>query len=242
MNNLSWFDIAWPFIGGAGALFLLFLLFQTNRLRSDMNKSRWYDIVWLSWLGAVAYMIHNFEEYGIDIYGRLHEFPETFATILNTANSVGGTPPNAFFTAINLSIVWVGAPIAALLSRRHPLIGLAMYGIMFVNALSHIVPVLTGIGYTPGLLTSIVIFLPLSGWCAYACFGRHQLSYAAMFTVILVSIIAHTVLLGSAMLFINGVISSDVVVFIQVINGGLVLLISWLAEKWGHGKLIQPRA
>ncbi|MGU3472541.1 HXXEE domain-containing protein [Paenibacillus sp. D51F] len=57
------------------------------------------------------------------------------------------------------------------MSRHHPLVGLSMYGIMAVNALSHPVPVFTGEGYTPGLLTSLILFLPLCGWAAHVCFG-----------------------------------------------------------------------
>ncbi|ASS65366.1 MULTISPECIES: HXXEE domain-containing protein [unclassified Paenibacillus] len=238
--KLQWYDIAWPWAGAAGALVLLYLLFKTDGLRGDKAKSRWYDPVWLSWAAAAAYLAHNVEEYGIDLRGRLHEFPNTMATMLHTAASPGGLPPNGFFTAVNLSIVWFAAPIAALVSRRHPLVGWSMYGIMIVNALSHLVPVFTGEGYTPGLLTSLILFLPLCGWAAHAGFGPAKRSYPAMLAVIAVSVIAHLILLGSAMLYTQAVIGGAAVVWIQIINGGLLLLNSWLAEKWRNGKLIKP--
>lgn len=238
--KLHWFDIVWPWIGGAGAIVLLTMLFKTIRLRSNMTQTRWYDVTWLSWLAVFAYLAHNVEEYGIDLYGRLHEFPNTMATILHTASSPGGLPPNAFFTAVNLSIVWAAAPIAALLSPRHPLIGLSMYGIMFVNALSHLVPLVTGIGYTPGLLTAMVLFLPLSAWIVRASFGPNKLSYKAMIVIIAISVIAHIILLGSAILYTKAVIGSHAVVSIQVVNAGFMLLLSWLAEQWRSGELIRP--
>ncbi|MGU3472540.1 hypothetical protein ACLBWT_15535 [Paenibacillus sp. D51F] len=43
-----------------------------------------------------AYLAHNVEEYGIDLRGRLHEFPNTMATMLYTAASPGGLLPNGF--------------------------------------------------------------------------------------------------------------------------------------------------
>jgi len=48
----SWFQLAFPWIGGAGAIVLVILLFGTNWLRSDPRSSRWRDPVWLSWVAA----------------------------------------------------------------------------------------------------------------------------------------------------------------------------------------------
>jgi hypothetical protein len=63
------FDRHWPCIGLALSVLLLLLLFATNVLRNDLGISRWRDPVWLSWLAPAAYMIHQFEEYGIDARG-----------------------------------------------------------------------------------------------------------------------------------------------------------------------------
>ena len=79
----SWFDLAWPWIGFSAAAFvLIILLFGTQILRSDPSVSRWRDPVWLSWLAVPIYMIHNVEEYGIDLLGRTHYFPDALCTTL----------------------------------------------------------------------------------------------------------------------------------------------------------------
>ena len=65
-----------PWIGGIAALILLVLLFCTSNLRANAQISRWRDRTWLSWLGMVAYLVHNLEEYGIDLYGRRDGFPK----------------------------------------------------------------------------------------------------------------------------------------------------------------------
>ena len=70
-------------------------------------------------------------------------------------------PSNAFYLAVNLSTVWVAAPLAAILSKRHPLVGLAGYSVMAINFLTHIGAFIVG-GYNPGLLTAVVFFLPIT--------------------------------------------------------------------------------
>ena len=78
----SWIDLAFPWIGGAAAIVLLALLFGTHLLRSEPGLSKWKDRVWLSWLALVIYLLHNVEEYGIDLFGRLHEFPGSICATL----------------------------------------------------------------------------------------------------------------------------------------------------------------
>ena len=62
------FYLVWPYMG-LGAALLLALLLSTDALRSDLTVSRWRDLVWLAWLGTLAYLIHQFEEHGIDAEG-----------------------------------------------------------------------------------------------------------------------------------------------------------------------------
>ena len=64
--RFTWFDLAFPWIGLAGALVLLALLFGSELLRGDPASSRWRDLVCLSWMAVVVYLLHNVEEYGID--------------------------------------------------------------------------------------------------------------------------------------------------------------------------------
>ena len=59
---------------GLGAALLLVLLLSTDALRSDLTVSRWRDIVWLAWAGTLAYLIHQFEEHGIDAEGATYAF------------------------------------------------------------------------------------------------------------------------------------------------------------------------
>lgn len=237
----NWIDIAFPWIGGAAAVVLLVLLFGTQLFRSEPASSRWRDRVWLSWLAMVIYLLHNVEEYGIDLFGRPHEFPGGICAALKLPPYPDCPLPPAFFLAVNIPLFWIGAPIAALLSRRHSLVGLTFYSVIFTNALVHVAPTLAGVGYGPGTLTAVILFLPVSFWVAYACFGKGQLSYKAMALLVADGVILHVILMGSIQLFIRGMIDDRALVSIQLANAVLFVLIPWFGEKWRNGLLTQRR-
>src|SRR5205809_3921070 len=65
------FAHVWPWIS-LGAAGLLFLLLATNALRGDRGVSRWRDIVWLTWAAALACLLHQFEEHGVDVDGKAY--------------------------------------------------------------------------------------------------------------------------------------------------------------------------
>jgi hypothetical protein len=235
----GWLDLNFPWVGLAAALVLAVLLFATDRLRSAPALSRWRDPVWLSWLAMLAYLIHNGEEYGLDLLGRFHAFPDLLCITLGEPAYPACPVPPTFFLAVNLPLFWVAAPLAALMARRHPLVGLATYGVIFINAIVHIVPLLVGMGYGPGALTAIIVFLPLSGLVAVTCFGKGKLSYGALTLLIADGVILHLVLMGSLQLFLHGLIGATVLVLIQIANAGLLLLIAWMGEKWRGGALLR---
>jgi hypothetical protein len=191
-------------------------------------------------MAMVAYLIHNFEEYGIDGLGRWHSFPDEFSLSAGLPPYPDNPIPTAYWLSVNITLFWVAAPLAALLSRRHPIVGLALYSVVFSNALVHLVPFAIGMGYNPGLLTAVIVFLPLSVWVGYACFGEGRLSYKVMALLIFDGVLLHAILIGSTFMFINGVIGGTALVLVQIVNAGLLLLIPWVAEQWRGGALAKP--
>lgn len=240
MHRWHWFDIAFPWIGGVGAIVLVVLLFATDRLRSDPSRSRWHDQVWLSWLGMAAYLFHNFEEYGIDLFGTFHAFPGMICAHLGLPPYPNCPIPPVFFLAVNVTTFWIAAPIAALLSRRHPLVGLSVYSIIIINALVHMAAALRG-NLSGGFFTSI-LFVALAVWIVRACFGPGRMSYGALTLLVTGGIIVHIVLAAPLLLFINFGLSTAVVVLLQLVNPFLLMLILRLGERWRDGELISnPR-
>jgi hypothetical protein len=185
-------------------------------------------------------LLHNVEEYGIDVFGRMTQFPAEICSVLNLPGPPDCPIPAAYFLSVNIPLIWVVAPIAALLSRRHPLVGLAFYGVIFVNLFFHIMPLLAGAGFGPGTLTALVLFVPISAWIIHACFGTGRLSYKGLALIFVNGVIFHIILTGPLMLFINGNLGSAALVGTQLANAVLFLLIPWLGENWRRGVLIRP--
>ena len=202
----SWFDLAWPWIGLVFALGIGALL-ATNLLRSDLTIARWRDPRWLSFLAVVVYMVHNVEEYGVSATGVVHAFPDSLCQLLGQSPYPECGIPPAFYLFVNLPLVWVAGPVAALLSTRLPLVGLSLWGVIAVNAVVHIVPAIVRREYDPGLITAIVLFLPLTAMTAVAMFGPRGLFRRRLGAVLIgTGALLHVVLAGTALLFLRGAI------------------------------------
>jgi hypothetical protein len=147
--------------------------------------------------------------------------------------------PAPFYLAVNLPLFWVVAPIAAILSRRHPILGLSVYGVIFVNALTHLGAFVRS-GYNPGMLTALILFLPVSFWVARVCFGKHGLPYGVLAFIVADGVFLHVVLMVSTMLFLHGRIDRVVLTGIQILNAILFFVFAWVAERWRSGIFVRP--
>ncbi|MFE0017839.1 hypothetical protein ACFWXH_23560 [Mesorhizobium sp. NPDC059054] len=145
--------------------------------------------------------------------------------------------PTGVFPCGQYNAFWVAAPIAALLSGRHPLVGLSVYSIMIVNVLPHVVAAFGG-NFGGGFFTSL-LFAALAVWIIHACFGPGRMSYGALALLVAGGIIAHIVLAAPLLLFLNS--GSSIAVLLQLANPFLLMLILWLGERWRDGALISNR-
>ncbi len=223
----EWYYLVWPWIGLGGAIAIVILLFCTDVLRVDMTKSRWKDPSWLAWLASAAYLIHNCEEYGIDMLGNLHQFPNTMVEMMSA------NPPEAFYMAVNISMFWIASPIAARLGRKHKVVAMGMAGELFINALSHVAPLLGGTGYTAGTLTALIIFLPVSLWTFGTCFGPSEgkFTFKVLATIIGIAIVNHLLLMVSILLFKAEMIGTAGVVVFQIVNAALAVILWMGADR-----------
>ncbi len=236
----SWIDLNFPWIGSLAAVLILIVLFSTNRLRRDLKQSRWRDLSWLSWLGVAIYLIHNIEEYGVDLLGQSHAFPHFMCAMLAQPPYPFCPIPAPFYLAVNLPLFWVGAPVAAIFSRRHPILGLSVYGVIFVNALTHLGAFLRS-SYNPGVLTALILFLPASFWVAKVCFGKGGLPYGVLAFIVADGVLLHAVLMVSTELFLHGVIGGAALTGIQIVNAISFFVFAWIADSWRIGNSVRPR-
>lgn len=232
----TWFDMNWVWIGSCLGLVLAFFLFFTNKLRSNLETPRYKDLYWLGWACSLAYFIHNFEEYGIDITGMQYGFP---ATLERLAGMLGGSGdvPALFFTMVNVSMVWIALPLLAAMGKKRPLASLIPASILLVNAVTHTAPFVIGVGYTSGAASAIVLFYPLAIWTFVLSVGKAKgkLPGTSLLATIGIGVLSHVVLMGSVILFmLRGAYSGEVLVAIQAFNAVLLVGLGWLA---GNSKL-----
>ena len=64
-----WFYDVWAFIGAGGAIVMVAIMMTTDTFRSNLTVSRWRDAVWLAWLAAPLYWVHQLEEYSLPVMG-----------------------------------------------------------------------------------------------------------------------------------------------------------------------------
>lgn len=228
----DWFLRYWSSIGLGAAVVLSLLLFCTDVCRSRPAASRWRDPVWMAWMFALAYLLHNFEEYGFDAKGRPFYFPTAVCQQFGFASLTSCPISLVFILAVNIPLIWIALPVAAVLSRRRPAVGLTGAGFVLVNGFSHIAAGFIR-GYNPGLLTAVVIFLPLAIWSFVAFFGRGKLLRPIVFGVIVAaSVFLHVVLIGLIFGQMHGVIGVVAASILQTLAGPLLLLgLPWLAER-----------
>ena len=228
----QWFLHDWSSVGLGAGIVLGLVLFCTDVCRSDPGLSRWRDPVWMSWMFAFAYLIHNFEEYGIDAVGRRFAFPGSMCELFGY-----GTPAECpigleFFAAVNVPLFWIALPLAAVCGRRRPAVGMTGLGIVFANAMTHIGDGLVH-GYNPGLLTAVVVFLPLSVWAARTFFGDGKLlRLPVLAAIVAISVVLHALLIALVLAQIHGALGTVPASVLQAVVAPVLLLaVPWAAER-----------
>jgi hypothetical protein len=211
------FGHLWPWIGlGAGSL--LFVLLTTNALRSNRTVSRWRDIGWLTWAAVCAYLLHQFEEHGVDAQGQVYAFRGVLCANIGFANVSTCPVPVAFITAVNIAAVWAAGPLSALMAARWPVIGLSFFAIPAINLFAHVVPALTAQSYNPGLVTALALFLPLSLLAFATAITRYHLGVRSVLATLFAGGVAHAILMGSLMSYVNGRFGLDTLLLFQIAN------------------------
>lgn len=233
MTLLDQFWYAWPWMGLGGAAVLLILLFGTDWLQADKEKSRWRDPTWFAWLCAVAYMLHNVEEYGFDATGTVLAFPNMMEGLM------GSMPAWTFFLCVNLSLVWVMGPLAAVLSRKYPALAFAMMGVEGVNCLTHLPGAIALGSISGGFVTALCVFLPLVVWAFAGVAGRGSgLTRALPLKYLGVGLLYHVGLFANMPFFVNGIYDGNVMGMEMLVVGCIVFTLwLWIARRWeGRGK------
>lgn len=153
----------WMKLGIYAAPFLLLGFFSQRETQISSVVS---DLKLISILMLLAYLLHQYEEHWIDLFGNQYAFYDSvnqmLLNLLDAQNQSILPLSRAAIFIINTSLVWLVGAIAIWRSPNHLFPTLAMAGITLVNAVSHITLAVITQSYNPGLVTAIMLFIPLS--------------------------------------------------------------------------------
>ncbi|MEM9052409.1 MAG: HXXEE domain-containing protein [Bacteroidota bacterium] len=149
-------------IGTYAVPFLLIGFFDSGEKIKGRNILA--DLRFVGILMLIAYIIHQFEEHWIDIYGNrfaFYTFNNNFIlTNLGEPDSLIKPLTVEAIFVINTALVWLVGLLAIWRAPKTVFPLMAMNGIIVINGIVHIVASVATGAYNPGLATSIFIFLP----------------------------------------------------------------------------------
>ncbi len=158
--RLHWFDmgLALAFVTG-GIVFL-------NKLN---------PLSLLLWLSLIALFLHQFEEYRYPGY-----FPGMMNTVMFASKQPDRYPLNtntAFI--VNVFIGWLSYLLAAVLAEKALWLGIATMLVSVGNFIAHtfLFNIKGKTIYNPGMLTAIVLFVPVAVYFGYLTIQGHEATF-----------------------------------------------------------------
>jgi hypothetical protein len=134
----------------------------------------------------VIYMLHQIEE---------HLWPGGFRQFTNAHVFESGRdnwPVDAGGVAlVNIGYVWLPVAAAAVFPSALRWLGLGWVALTLINAVTHIVTSIRFRCYNPGLVTSIVLFVPFTVWVLVHEVSRGLLTGGEVALLVLLGILLH---------------------------------------------------
>ncbi|HMV41167.1 MAG TPA: HXXEE domain-containing protein [Leptospiraceae bacterium] len=205
-----------------GTYVIPFLFIATTAFRQSSTKNIFQDTKLISVLLLIVYLIHQYEEHWIDLFGNEYSFyysvNQMLSDILSPSSPISPLTREAIFV-INTSLVWLVGVNAIWMSETRIFPTFAMTAITLVNAITHVIAGIVKWSYNPGLVTSILLFIPFTAFYFHFKLKENSNLKKQIITSILWAVIAH-ILMVSGMLMAN---------YFHVINQTVyfVVLILW---------------
>jgi hypothetical protein len=200
MSDVVLYD--WPTFGLALAAVLLGWLFLAPRPAG--SGPRWTDPVWVLRLLWPMYLLHQFEEHGIDALGEHYAFLGSLCRNLGFPVLATCPADAAFVFSVNVVGCWSVFTLPFMVGRSRPLLAACAWGVPLINAVAHIAPaVITG-RYNPGLVTAVVLFVPLGAWMVRTLTRSGAVPPRQVPRIFVTGVVLHVVLIGSILLREHG--------------------------------------
>lgn len=221
MNNIY---RTWPYIStpiGVISLSYVFYLIIDNSDKQNYND---YLAKTLGWLLLPTYMIHQFEEHGIDFKGEKYAFQKFFCNFLGY-NDIDKCPGDEkFIFSVNVPGLYIAGLIAGFLNNIRPIAAGGFAAVILINALVHIFGSIKKKQYNPGVVTSLLLFIPVSIYYFYEMNRIKKLSKIDIGICLFIGILYHVVLILSLKLVERNKISHNTMNLINILNGFVPLV------------------
>lgn len=186
-----------------GTFAIPFILLGMFTYRSS-EKPILNDYRALATLMLIFYLVHQYEEHWTDLLGRHYSFftvtNEMIKSIAGNATAKEMPLTRESIFIINTSLVWLVGVNSIWRIPRHLFPSLAMAAIILVNAITHILGGIIKFSYNPGLLTSIIIFVPFSVYYYREVLKADPAAGKQITASIIWGILAHILMVGGMVL------------------------------------------
>jgi hypothetical protein len=215
--------LGWPtFALACGLGGLLWLLLAP---RPAARLPRWRDPAWLLCLMLPVYVIHQFEEHGVDLLGRRYHFLAEMCAMLGHPSLAQCPADPTFIFAVNVGAVWIAGLCAVRWRRSNPMVGACAWGIPLVNGIIHVGPAIARHAYNSGLLTGALVFVPLSVYVLRTLVRAGLLDRRRVAVVIASGVAVHAILMGALLAYASGLLPRPLMLLVQVANGFVPLVV-----------------
>ena len=223
----------WPLVAPLLAAVLLAWSFTERRV--DAGRSRWEDPVFLLPLVWPMYLLHQFEEHGFDFHGQRYAFLGAMCHTLGFETGPACPADEPFIFAVNVIACPLAFVLPYLFRRTRPLLAAMAWGVPLVNAVSHVAAAMHERSLNPGVVTSVLLFLPLGVWVMRASVRAGVLRAGQLALVLGSGVVLHVVLIGSVQLRAHGVFDATGLFIVNALNGLVPLALGWWPSRRAAG-------
>jgi hypothetical protein len=171
-------------------------------------------------------MLHQFEEHGIDVFGAHYHFIHDLCLTLGHPSLAECPASPAFVLAVNVGGgVWIPGLLALLWHRRNVLVGACAMGIPLVNIVAHVGPALVRGTYNSGLVTALVLFVPLCTWTLIRLKASGLLARRTLAGILATGGFTHALLILSLEAHARGLLSQSLLIAVNIAYGAIPLVI-----------------
>ena len=167
-----------------------FCLFSYNRLHCILNETQYHEGMQMNiifWAFVVAACIHVVEEYF---------FPGGFLETVKRFNPRIAPFATVRFTVLINGLFLVLCLVGAIVARQNLIFSLSIAGLLLVNALTHLGGTIKMKRYVPGVVTSLLLYLPLSLYAYYSFGMARQITLAEGAITIIIGALYQAIPMG----------------------------------------------